>query len=56
LRAVAPATCVAMCHIFCDSVEAFQAAFGPHAKTIMADIPNYTDIAPVMQVSEVVVG
>jgi uncharacterized protein (TIGR02118 family) len=52
----APATYVAMCHIFCDSVEAFQGAFGPHAKTIMADIPNYTDIAPVMQVSEVVVG
>jgi hypothetical protein len=23
---------------------------------IMGDIPNYTDIAPVMQISEVVVG
>lgn len=52
----APATYVAMCHIFCDSIEAFQAAFGPHAKSIMADVPNYTDIAPTMQVSEVVVG
>ena len=52
----APATYVAMCHMFCDSVEAFQAGFGPHAKEIMADIPNYTDIAPVMQISEVVVG
>jgi uncharacterized protein (TIGR02118 family) len=44
-----------MCHIFADSVEAFQKGFGPHAKEIMADIPNYTDIAPVMQISEVVV-
>ena len=25
----APATYVGMCHIFCDSVEAFQAGFGP---------------------------
>ena len=52
----APATYVAMCHIFCDSVEAFQKGFGPHAKEIMADIPNYTDLAPVIQISDVVVG
>jgi uncharacterized protein (TIGR02118 family) len=51
----APATYVAMCHIFCDSVEAFQAGFGPHAQEIMADIPNYTDLSPVIQISEVVV-
>jgi hypothetical protein len=25
-------------------------------KEIMGDIPNYTDIAPVLQISEVVVG
>ena len=52
----APATYVGMCHIFCDSIEAFQAGFGPHAKEIMGDIPNYTDQAPVIQISEVVVG
>jgi uncharacterized protein (TIGR02118 family) len=52
----APATYVGMCHIFCDSVEAFQAGFGPHAKEIMADIANYTDQSPVIQISEVVVG
>ncbi len=52
----APATYIGMCHIFSESVESFQAGFGPHAKDIMADIPNYTDIAPVMQISEVVVG
>ena len=51
-----PAPYVGMCHIFCDSVESFQAAFGPHAKAIMADIANYTDLKPVMQISEVVVG
>jgi uncharacterized protein (TIGR02118 family) len=45
-----------MCHIFCDSVEAFQGGFGPHAKEIMGDIPNYTDLTPVIQISEVIVG
>ena len=51
-----PATYVAMCHIFVDSVEAFQKGFGAHAAEIMGDIPNYTDIQPVVQISEVVVG
>ena len=49
-------TYVGMCHVFADSVESFQAAFGPHAKEIMAEIANYTYIKPVMQISEVVVG
>jgi uncharacterized protein (TIGR02118 family) len=49
-------TYVGMCHIFCDSIESFQAGFGPHAEEILADIAHYTDLAPVMQVSEVVVG
>lgn len=44
---------VAMTHILFDSVEALQEAFGPHADTIMADIPNYTNIEPVIQLSEV---
>ena len=52
----APATYVAMCHIYCESVEAFQKGFGPNAKEIMADVANYTDLMPVLQISEVVVG
>nr|CEH71519.1 conserved hypothetical protein [Xanthomonas citri pv. citri] len=44
-----------MCHIFCESVETFNASFGPHAQEILADIANYTDLTPVMQISEVVV-
>lgn len=51
-----PAPYVAMCHIFADSLEAFQTAFGPHAQEIMNDVANYTDLKPVMQISEVVVG
>jgi|SRR5215510_10308636 len=51
-----PAAYVSMCHIFCDSVEAFNAAFGPHTKEIMSDLPAFTDQQPVIQFSEVVVG
>jgi len=50
-----PPTYIGMCHIFCDSVEDFQSSFGPHAEEIMNDIPNYTDLAPILQISEVVV-
>ncbi|ALX11481.1 ethyl tert-butyl ether degradation protein EthD [Burkholderia cepacia JBK9] len=46
---------VAKCDFVCTSVEAFQAARDPHAQEIMADIANYTDIQPVLQISEVVV-
>jgi uncharacterized protein (TIGR02118 family) len=44
---------IAMGHLYFDSVEAFQTAFGPHAEAIMADIPNYTDVQPTIQISDV---
>jgi uncharacterized protein (TIGR02118 family) len=59
LGGAAPGTAapyVAMCHIYCDSVESFQAGFGPHAAEIMADIRNYTDAKPVVQISNVVIA
>ena len=49
----APATYVAIGHLFFDSVQDFQTAFGPHAQTIGEDLPNYTDIQPIVQISEV---
>ena len=36
-----------------DSVDAFQKSFGPHAGEIVGDIPNYTNIQPIIQISEV---
>jgi uncharacterized protein (TIGR02118 family) len=42
-----------MGHLYFDSVADFQAAFGPHAAAIKADIPNYTDIQPTIQINEV---
>lgn len=40
-------------HLYFESVEAFQNAFGPHTREIMSDVPNYTDITPVIQISAV---
>ena len=48
-----PPTYVAMGHLLFDSVEAFQASFGPHLQEIMADIPKYTNTEPTLQISEV---
>jgi uncharacterized protein (TIGR02118 family) len=36
-----------------ESIEAFTAAVMPHYAELQADIPNYTDIAPVVQISEI---
>jgi len=47
---------IAMGHLFCESVEAFQAGFGPHTDEIMGDIPNYTNQTPQIQYSEVLVA
>ena len=47
------ATYIVMSHLYFDSVEAFQNAFGPQSESIMGDIPNYTDIQPTIQISEV---
>src|SRR5262245_27511024 len=50
-----PSAYVAMCHLLCDSVEEYQSGFGPHAQEIRGDIPNFTDVTPIVQISEVVV-
>jgi uncharacterized protein (TIGR02118 family) len=46
-------TYAAMGHLLFESVEAFQGAFGPHAEAILGDLPNFTDVQPTIQVSEV---
>ena len=44
----------AVAHIIFESMEAMGAAFGaPSAAEVLADVANYTDIAPTMQISRV---
>ena len=49
----ASAPYLAIGHLLFESVEAFQTAFAPHAATIVGDIPNYTNIQPIFQISAV---
>jgi len=44
-----------MGNMYFESVEAFQNALAPHAEKIMGDIPNFTNIEPVIQISKVVI-
>ncbi len=44
---------IAMGHILMDSLEALQASFAPHVPAFLADVPNYTAIEPIIQISDV---
>lgn len=43
----------AICGFTCESAQAFTNAFLPNADVLQSDIPRYTNIAPVIQVSEI---
>jgi uncharacterized protein (TIGR02118 family) len=49
-----PAPYIAIGHLLFESVADFQKSFGPHVPEIMEDIPNYTDLEPIIQISEIV--
>jgi len=49
------ATYVAMGNLYFKTMESFENSFGPNAEKIMADIPNYTNIEPKIQISEVMI-
>ena len=44
---------IATGHMVFDSIDSFQNAFGPQAEKIMADIPNFTNTQPQIQISEI---
>jgi uncharacterized protein (TIGR02118 family) len=44
---------IAVGHLTFDSVAAFQKAFIPHAPEILADVPNYTNTQPIIQISAI---
>ena len=44
---------IAMGHLTFESVEAFQSSFGPNAEKILADLPNFTNTQPQIQISEI---
>jgi uncharacterized protein (TIGR02118 family) len=50
----APAPFVAACHLYFNAAGDFQKGIAANGKEIMGDIPNYTDIAPQIQISEII--
>ena len=44
---------VAVCEYLFETLDDFIAAFTPHASVLQADIPAYTNISPVIQISAV---
>ena len=45
---------VAVGHVYFTSLEAFQKASAAHGKELFADVPNFTNIAPQVQIAEVI--
>jgi uncharacterized protein (TIGR02118 family) len=45
---------IAIGYMTFESVDEMVARYGAAAKELLADIPNYTDIEPLMQISEVI--
>jgi len=48
-----PVTYLAIGYFYFESMSALQNTLGPHREKLRADIPNYTNIQPVIQISEV---
>lgn len=44
-----------MGNLYFDALASLQCSFGPNAPEILADIPNFTNTQPTVQVSTVVV-
>lgn len=51
-----PPAFVCMLQLYFESVEAFGATMKEHGGALMADIPNFTNTQPVVQVEELVVA
>ncbi len=45
---------VAVGHVYFNSLDQFQKGMAKHGKEIMDDIPNYTNIPPQIQISEII--
>ena len=44
---------IAIGHIYFDSLEAFQNSMSKVGEELMADVANFTDIEPIVQISEI---
>ena len=52
----APAPYAAVGHVYFRSLDDFQKASKAHGKELFADVPNFTTIAPQVQISEIILS
>jgi uncharacterized protein (TIGR02118 family) len=45
---------VASCHFYFNTLADFQKSMSAHGQELIADVPNYTNIQPEIQMSEIV--
>jgi len=48
-----PVQYLAIGYLYFDNMESFQESMATHSAKFKADVPNYTNIQPVIQISEV---
>lgn len=48
-----PLKFVAIGYFYFDDMESFKSAMGPNSPKLKADVPNYTNIIPQLQISKV---
>lgn len=48
-----PLQYLAIGYFYFETMSSFQNSMGPNSETLRADVPNYTNIQPVLQISEV---
>ena len=51
-----PAPYTAVGHLVFDSLKAFGSAMAAHGDELAADRPNYTDLKPAVQISDILYG
>lgn len=44
---------IAIGHLVYESLDTFQQAFAPHAQKLLGDIPNFSNVQPQIQISEI---
>ncbi len=48
-----PIPYLAIGYLYFDELSDYREAFGPNAEKIVGDIPNFTNVQPIVQISEV---
>jgi len=55
MAAGSPPAYTVVCHLGFETMEKLQATMAAHGDAMMADLPNFTEVKPVVQISEVII-